>query len=388
MQPAEEYAQQLFAAALDALGTPVSSLLPTQWLLLPFEAAQEDMLPVPEEAAPTERPRPPRAAAAPTTAWAMHAARNLAKAASEGPALGSSSSPPPAELLDAAVAAAAAAEVAGAESWELALGCTDLGLIETMPPLGLSNIADPLDDLDAILAGEGASPGQHPARSTTPTADVVLEAAIVPGGLGERATVVHLSGSEDGPPKECSAGGLSPRRGLLPAPDVAWSPRLPANICNGAQTRISPARPKERQPHDWGTASVPQPVSASAVSMVCPQELHEMQQPSSELLQQQQQVVSAHAVCATDDAVHSAIASCSPDDDEAAAIVDVVRIPGFSAVDGSRAARLRSGVVLEGSVLVRRMRKETNKELLSIGARDASPSYIGQVCICRSHVGV
>ena len=38
-QDTGQYSQQLFAAALDALLLPISSLLPREWLVLPREAA-------------------------------------------------------------------------------------------------------------------------------------------------------------------------------------------------------------------------------------------------------------------------------------------------------------------------------------------------------------
>lgn len=136
--------------------------------------------------------------------------------------------------------------------------------------------------------------------------------------------------------------------------------------------RVTLPQPAQHPPNEWCTGN-PAP-----------------EQPTPPLQQQQQQqmVVSA---CAIDEA------DCTMDPADSLLDVtgDAAACDTFGgaqlaveqrATDGSRAAQLRAGVELEGAVLVRQLRKERNKQLLTIGPKDAAPSYIGQVCTARIRI--
>ena len=80
-QHAGQYSQQLFAAALDALLLPVSSLLPREWLALPHEAAAAAQLaldaPPPPKAEVRRHRQRPRAACLAAMNHALHCVATL-----------------------------------------------------------------------------------------------------------------------------------------------------------------------------------------------------------------------------------------------------------------------------------------------------------------------
>lgn len=140
--------------------------------------------------------------------------------------------------------------------------------------------------------------------------------------------------------------------------------------------RVSPPQPNQHPTNEWCTGSAP---------------LQQLETPPLYQLDQQQLVIlSAHTSEDTDCAMEETDLPVDVVGDDAAHVRFGAAEPAVEprALDGSRVARLREGVELEGAVLVRRQRKESNKQLLTIGPRDAAPSYIGQVCMSQSHITI
>lgn len=338
-QPAEEYAQQLFAAALDALMTPVSSLLPTQWLLLPCEAAAHAVPPGAAAEPPRWRGTPRSRAAAPTVAWALQAARQ-------------------AEMGAAAAAAAAAPEETEAGEAPCAFPVSPAAE-EVASPAGAGGAACPHDELDAIFASMEESDtqeGEQQRDGAAPAEAVgcgIAEAADGPGPL-IGATEERTGGDAREPPPLGSVAAAPAQ--LLPPPPAAWA--------QAGASHAGYAATIERQSAAVPSSAAAAPASNAAATRASNGDAQEQQQQ-----QQQPPLVGAAQLAGSSAALDPAVAE-EP-------------LAGLSATHGARVARLRAGAAPEGAVLVRRPRRENGltTTLLTIGPEDAAPSYIGQVSL-------